>query len=96
MSKYKCELCDYSTNERSRIHRHHIVPREVGGSNSKNNLVWLCPNHHAQIYSEYSKNGIHTKDTDSIKITGWFFSTAGWVLGYIDSNGEEKFTRINK
>jgi hypothetical protein len=56
----------------------------------------LCPNHHNQIYSEHSKNGIHTHQEDSIQITGWYFSTAGWVLGYIDENGEQQFTRIKK
>ena len=94
MKRYKCQLCDYTTNERSRIHKHHIIPRQSGGTNRKDNLVWLCPNHHSQIYSEYSKNGIHTNQNECIKITGWFFSSAGWVLGYIDQEGNEKYTRI--
>ena len=96
MKRYKCEFCDYETNERSRIHIHHIIPRQAGGSNKQHNLVMLCPNHHNQIYSEHSKNGIHTHQEDSIQITGWYFSTAGWVLGYIDENGEQQFTRIKK
>lgn len=94
MPRFKCQLCEYTTNERSRIHKHHIIPRQNGGTNQENNLVWLCPNHHTQIYSEYSKNGIHTNQNESIKIIGWFFSTAGWVLGYIDQNGEQKYTKI--
>lgn len=56
----------------------------------------LCPNHHNKIFCEYSKHGIHTRKEQSIKITGWFLSTEGIVLGYIDQNGEQKFTRINK
>lgn len=95
MKRYKCEFCSYETNQRSRIHIHHIVPRQAGGTNVKNNLVMLCPNHHSQIYSECSTKGIHTNQKDSIKITGWFFSTGGYVLGYIDENGNEQFTRIN-
>lgn len=91
---YKCQFCEYKTTERSRIHKHHIIPRQSGGTNNKFNLVWLCPNHHSQIYSEYSKNGIHTNQKDSIKIIGWFFSTSGYVLGYIDQDGNERFTNI--
>lgn len=96
MKRYKCEFCDYETNERSRIHIHHIVPREAGGNNNRLNLVMLCPNHHNQIFSDKSTNGIHTIKDDSITITGWYMSTAGWVLGYIDGSGQEKFTRLNK
>ena len=95
MKRYKCEFCNYTTNQSSRIHIHHIVPRQAGGTNVKNNLVMLCPNHHSQIYSECSTKGIHTNQNESIKITGWYCSTDGYVLGYIDENGNEKFTRIN-
>lgn len=94
--KYKCEFCNYETNERRRIHIHHIKPKQAGGTNKKSNLVMLCPNHHNQIYSEYSKHGIHTIKDNSIVITQWYFSTAGWVLGYLDENGVEQYTRINK
>ena len=96
MKRYKCQFCDYQTNQKSRIHIHHIIPRQAGGNNKAHNLVMLCPNHHNQIYSEKSKHGIHTIQKDSIKITGWFLSTKGWVLGYIDQNGEQQFTRLKK
>ena len=95
--RYKCQFCKYQTNTRSRIHVHHIIPREAGGSNKEGNLVYLCPTHHSMIYSEYSKSGIHSiKDEESIQITRWYFSTAGWVLGYIDKNGQEQFAGIDK
>lgn len=49
------------------------------------------------IYSEYSKKGIHTiKDEDSIQLTKWYFSTGGWVLGYLDKDGNEQFVGFNK
>jgi len=31
---------------------HHLIWRVYGGSNSKNNLISLCPNHHAMIHNE--------------------------------------------
>lgn len=96
MKRYKCEFCDYETNERRRIHIHHIIPRQAGGKNTKGNLVMLCPNHHSQIFSDKSQHGIHTVEQNSIKIIGWYFSTGGWVLRYIDENGEEQFTRLKK
>lgn len=94
--KYKCQFCDYETDNRARIHKHHIKPRQAGGSNKQGNLVYLCPNHHSKIYSAYSKQGIHTHQQDSIQITRWYFSTGGWVLGYIDENGEQQFTDFDK
>lgn len=94
MKQYKCALCDYQTNQRNRIHIHHIIPRESGGNNKKYNLVMLCPNHHNKIYSDYASHGIHTNQNDSIQITGWFMSSAGRVLGYIDQNGNEQFIGI--
>ena len=84
-------LCEYETNERNRIHIHHIKPRQIGGENKKFNLVMLCPNHHNKIYSQESKRGVHTNKNDSIKIGGWFMSTNGKALCYIDENGNEKF-----
>lgn len=95
--RYKCQFCDFETNTRSRIHVHHIKPKQAGGSNNKGNLVYLCPTHHAMIYSEYSKKGIHAvKDEQSIQLTKWYFSTGGWVLGYLDKDGNEQFIGFNK
>jgi len=38
----KCIICGFD----KRVHLHHIIKRRIGGSNDKENLVYLCPNHH--------------------------------------------------
>ena len=39
-------------------HRHHIIPRHMGGDDSKENLVYLTPAEHAQAHLElYEKYG---------------------------------------
>lgn len=52
-----CYFCDF----RGIIHTHHIIMLSKGGSNDKNNLIKLCPNHHSLIhndnYSLISENG---------------------------------------
>jgi len=40
-----CVLCE----ERSRLTVHHIVPRDMGGSNAEMNLVTLCISCHNEI-----------------------------------------------
>jgi len=86
---YFCEFpqCDYSTNDRSKIDHHHIIPREMNGSDDEWNKAWLCPNHHRLIHIEGS-HGNHSKKTeDTIEINGWRSSTAGKILEY-KKNGE--------
>ena len=53
--KYTCRLCGFTTDIKSQIHKHHIKPKEVGGSNNKWNLIDVCPTCHSLIYSPYSK-----------------------------------------
>jgi len=50
-ANYQCEWppCKNKYNIVPEVH--HIVPREMGGSNKKNNLIALCPNHHKQLQS---------------------------------------------
>lgn len=39
-------------------HRHHIIPKHAGGDDSKENLIYLTPEEHAQIHLElYEKYG---------------------------------------
>jgi hypothetical protein len=37
-----CEICEYSRF----VEMAHIVPRKDGGTFHKNNIAFLCPNHH--------------------------------------------------
>jgi len=84
---YKCEFpnCLYTTENRSQIHYHHIVPKELNGNNNQGNLIYLCPNHHSFIYVPECKTGIHSiKHPNSIIIINKLRSTTGIVLEYID------------
>ena len=88
---FKCTLCEYQS-ERTSIHYHHIIPRELGGTDKASNLVYLCPNCHNKVFVPDSNSGIHSfKNNNSIQIFGWLNSTVGRVLCYIDHNGLESF-----
>ena len=93
---YYCQLCDFKTENRNNIESHHIVPKELKGSNKKFNRVMLCGKCHSMIYVDGSKSGIHSiKNEDSFIIKGWFSSTSGKVL-LIENKGVEDFiTRKN-
>ena len=92
MKTYKCKFpgCDYETKEKSLIDIHHIVPRELGGSNKEFNLIEMCPCHHRKIYIEESSSGPHSKKhEDSIVILNVYKSTNGDVLHFKDSKDTE-------
>ena len=64
-----CEACGWVVPRmhgmRSIIHKHHVRPRSVGGTNAPTNLVALCPNCHAIAHHAlYPK-----KDRDKWAIT---------------------------
>jgi hypothetical protein len=87
--RYKCQFpnCTYSTKYRFQLHYHHIVPKELGGTDKSNNRLWLCPNHHNRIYIPNTIHGIHSKKTDnSIIIIGWMMSTEGKTLCWCNAN----------
>jgi len=88
--KYNCKFpkCDYTTNHRSQINYHHIIPQELNGTDKDYNRIWLCPTHHTKIFIPKSKSGIHSiKSFDSIILIGWMSSTNGRVLEYQDTSG---------
>ena len=92
--KYVCEFpgCEYSTDSRTQINEHHIVPREVGGSNAKWNKIRLCATHHSHIFCEDSRQGIHSiKAKNSIILKGWKISSEGKILEYVDTDGNTKY-----
>jgi hypothetical protein len=92
--KYYCQFpsCTFSTSIRSQIEYHHIIPKELGGSNHHSNRIWLCPNHHRMIYIPDAQKGHHTKySNDSIILLGWKKSTVGKVLLYKKINDDEVY-----
>jgi predicted restriction endonuclease len=83
MSEYKCQFpfCVYATDNRSKIHKHHIKPREMGGDNKDNNLILLCANCHNKIFISGASKGQHyIKDVNGIEILKRYKSTNGVVL----------------
>lgn len=94
MKKYFCQfpLCNYTTNNKHLIQIHHIVPKELNGSNNKNNLIYLCPNHHNYIFVQNSNFGIHSINSkEKIEIIQFLFSTAGLILHYKDFNNNQYY-----
>ena len=93
---YECKFpnCNYKTNNRTQIHNHHIIPKEIGGSDNKSNRIYLCPNCHNKIYIPNCTSGIHSFNYDtSIIIINKLQSTSGMVLEYI-FDGETKYSFI--
>lgn len=89
---YKCQFpeCEYTTDNRTQIEYHHIIPKTKGGKNGAGNRIWLCPNHHKMIYIPGEEKGIHSKfNMNSIVILGWVQSTGGKLLQYRKVNEEE-------
>lgn len=87
MKLYKCKFpgCNFETTNRNHIDFHHIVPKGLGGSNKKFNLISLCPNHHRQIYVEGAACGIHSIKTKvSIKILQLYETSVGASMHYFD------------
>lgn len=48
-----CEVCGWKLPEHlnagsevTAVHAHHIIPKQVGGTDAPENLALLCPNHH--------------------------------------------------
>ncbi len=46
-SNGKCKICSW---EKGYCHKHHIIPKQYGGEDDKENIILLCPNHHAEAH----------------------------------------------
>lgn len=57
----KCVICGFDVV----VNSHHIIPRNEGGKNSPDNLVTLCPNHHAMAH----KNLITREELKNIALS---------------------------
>lgn len=73
----KCLFCGEDDYDLLDVHR--IVEGKDGGKYTEFNTVTTCCICHRKIHS------------GKIKVFRKYFSTSGWVLHYIDENGEEKF-----
>lgn len=72
-----CKICGEKRYKLLDVHR--IVPGEQNGRYENSNCVCLCSSCHRKHHS-----GI-------ICIKGWFHSTSGRLLLYINENGQEVF-----
>lgn len=77
----RCFFCPEDNYECLDLHR--IIEGHQGGKYEKWNVITTCANCHRRVHS-----GI-------IKIFRKYLSTRGWVLHYIDENGEEHFSKVN-
>jgi len=73
-----CRICKEETYELLDTHR--IIPEEKGGKYTNSNCVCICVSCHRKHHS-----GL-------IDIKGWFDSSVGKLLLYIDEGGNEQFT----
>jgi len=89
---FYCEFpnCRYSTDSRTQIANHHIVPKSQRGSNKPYNRIMLCPSCHTKVFIPSEKIGIHSQyNKDSIILLRWLDSTIGKVLEYTIIDNKE-------
>jgi len=89
---FKCQMpdCDYMCEDSSQINIHHIIPRSMGGSDKKSNLIELCPNCHARIYVDGMVSGQHSvKNKNSVIFLSKLLSTSGFVISYKNIDDDE-------
>jgi hypothetical protein len=92
--KYKCMFpgCEYEASNRKMIDYHHIVPKELGGSDISRNRMYVCPVHHRHIYAPGTESGIHSSKCEgAIIVKGFLTSTAGKVLHYVSCDDDKDY-----
>lgn len=54
-----CEICGWGFKDNFKsVNLHHLIPTAAGGENIEENIVFLCPNHHALAhFLTYSHGG---------------------------------------
>ena len=98
MKRYFCKFpsCNWKTNNKQLMNNHHIIPREFGGSNKRNNRILFCPNCHNRIYVPGTKYGIHSINSpEKIVILNILNSTNGDILHYKNFDGDEFYYSFN-
>lgn len=92
--KYNCSFpnCGHSTNDRSLIHKHHIVPKEVDPRPQNKVTIDLCPTCHHKIYVKESESGIHSKlKKESLIIKNKLKYGNDDVIMYLNPHTNEEF-----
>ena len=90
--KYKCVYpnCDYETNERSLIHFHHVVPRELKRKLNRRLTLPFCPIHHNLIFHPDAQSGQHSEIREgSLVIEQVAPTNTGKAIIYRDMAGNE-------
>jgi len=90
---FYCELCDYQTEDRDRIHNHHIIPVSMGGPDAATNRLCLCPNDHARVWVEGAPGTHGIKGSDPVVIIKKCMSTAGMLIEY-EERGELSYSPL--
>jgi hypothetical protein len=82
----KCSNCSASGVE---MHKHHIVPRSRGGSDSESNLALLCKDCHGQVHDVtfksdlgVVKSGIN-RSKEKSKLAYEFFNDERHIEGFL-------------
>lgn len=89
---FVCQMpyCRYMCENRSQICEHHIVPKSMGGSDKRNNIITLCPNCHAKVFVPGAIHGIHSiKSGNSIILIRKLMSTVGTIIEYKNINNDD-------
>ena len=74
----KCRICGESAYELLDVHR--LVAGEDGGRYIRANTTVICVSCHRKVHA------------GKITIDGWYSSTAGYLLRWIDEEGVEHFS----
>lgn len=72
--KIPCSLCGWN---KASCDVHHIVPKKMGGNNSNENLIIVCPNCHREIHNdvcEYSTDELLKRSV----ATQWDYIKSGY------------------
>ena len=78
--EHRCQNCGDGGD--SHLEVHHIVPRMVGGSNNKTNLITLCQKCHNQVQHPNQGSSKCCSDTDNNKISDFVNRVVNRVDGW--------------
>jgi len=83
-----CRICGFKIG----VVAHHIIPVSKGGDHSQDNLIHLCPNHHAMLHNGYtfddldviSMGDLVANDFKVFTTRNSDFRTSKWLDGRFD------------